>query len=76
MMEKILFNEKCENCEHCYRLKHNFKVGVGYEDSYCCVVLFRIIEEPDKIDIPPFVVEVTLDSKCEMFSYNGINNKE
>ena len=52
--------ERCENCEHYIRLKHNFKQGVGHEESHACVIFAK--------DKDAFIVEVTPNDMCEMFT--------
>ena len=51
--------ERCENCESFRRLKHNFTVGAGHEDSYCCTLF---VEEKDG-----FILEVSKNDLCECF---------
>lgn len=51
--------EQCKHCKHCIRLKHNFTVGKGFEESFCCIVLVH--------DEDGFVIEVSEDSMCEIF---------
>ena len=48
-------NDCCKNCISCHELKHNFKVGKGYEESLACDVLHDLI------------VETTENDMCEMF---------
>lgn len=50
--------EKCENCLYLRRLKHNFTVGKGYEESKCCVAL---------LEDDGWVQEVKQDDFCEMY---------
>ena len=47
--------ECCKDCISCHELKHNFKVGKGYEISLACDVLHDLI------------VETTENDMCEMF---------
>jgi len=54
---------KCENCKFFKKLKHNFKVGVGYESSYCCDVLIKMAEDNEV----GWIQEVEKDSYCELF---------
>ena len=54
-------NERCENCTFYSILQHNFKTGVGFERSNCCV-LFPITESAG------YVVEVSPNDRCEMFT--------
>ena len=49
--------ERCELCKHYNRLKHNFKKGIGFEESHACTVW---VEED-------YVQEVEPTSMCEMF---------
>lgn len=51
------FDECCANCVSYRELKHNFKVGIGYEIANCCTAL-----EKDG-----FVLQVTPHGMCEMF---------
>jgi len=51
--------ECCVNCKHIRRLKHNFKQGAGFEESFCCVVF---------VDEDGYAVEVDKDDMCEMFT--------
>ena len=55
-------NECCAKCRYYHRLKHNFKVGVGFEESYCCDVLMHL---PDTHE--PWIQEVTPNGMCEMY---------
>lgn len=61
----------CENCKSYRKLKHNYKVGAGYEDSYCCLVLLKlndgVLQYPDEDETAAWVEEVEPDSMCEMF---------
>lgn len=59
--------ERCENCAYYHRLKHNFKKGIGFEESHCCDVLFHM---PDSNDgsAKPWIQEVYPFNRCEMFS--------
>lgn len=54
MCEKI-----CKNCVWIAKLKHNFKVGPGWEESHCCTNCF---EGKDG-----FILEVKLTDTCEEF---------
>lgn len=51
--------ERCTECKHFFRLKHNFVVGEGFEESHCCLLLV-----PDE---GAFVLEVREDDFCECF---------
>ena len=58
--------ERCEKCMHFHGLKHNFKPGIGIEESHCCDVLLHV---PDsKGDTKPWVQEVSQYDMCEMFT--------
>lgn len=51
---------KCKNCRYCYKLKHNFKVGKGYEHDVCCTYLY----DTDK----GFIMQVAEDGEaCEAY---------
>jgi hypothetical protein len=58
--------ERCENCEHFHRLKHNFEAGTGFEESNCCDILLHLPDSTD--DIKPWVQEVSRLGMCEMFT--------
>ena len=58
--------ERCVDCDYCSILKHNFKVGEGFEKSYCCVA-FPLTEHAG------YVVEVTPNDRCEMFCRRADN---
>ena len=54
--------EYCEKCLYLTRLKHNFKQGEGFENSFCCLAL---------LDYPGsngWVQEVTTQDRCELFT--------
>lgn len=53
---------KCKNCKCFHRLKHNFEVGKGYEESSCCVALARMND-----DYGFFVMQVDENGFCEMY---------
>ena len=59
MCEKI-----CKNCVWMAELKHNFKVGQGYEKSFCCT---NLVDWAGKL-----IIEVSPDSTCEEF-FNKID---
>lgn len=52
--------ERCETCKYYRRLKHNFKHGKGFDESYACVIYVN--------DRDAFVLEVNADDVCEMYS--------
>ena len=58
--------EMCEKCAYFHRLKHNFKIGIGFEESNCCDVLLHLPDSTD--DIKPSVQEVSRLDMCEMFT--------
>ena len=53
--------DRCKNCKYFHLLKHNFKQGQGFEQSYACNVLLHM-------DGDGWIQEVTEDSMCEMFT--------
>ena len=53
--------EKCENCKHFKKLKHNFTRMYGFELSHCCDVLYSFGDDG-------WVQEVSPNDMCEMFS--------
>lgn len=55
-------DEKCLYCKYFVRLKHNFKLDHGFEESYCCHIFAN---EKDG-----FVIEVEENSMCECFDKN------
>lgn len=61
-MKKDKTVRACPNCRFCKRLKHNFQVGKGYEESLCCILLLN--EENS------FALEVDEDSYCEEFRFS------
>lgn len=56
--------ERCERCKHATRLKHNFQVGIGFEESFCCTLFAK---EKDG-----FVLQVELNDMCEMYEKGGV----
>lgn len=52
-------DEICKNCKYITMLKHNFTVGKGFEESFCCTIFAN---EEDG-----FVIEVELNDMCEMY---------
>ena len=58
-MAELLDYERCENCKSFTRLSHNFVVGVGFQDSFCCTLFAE--------DEDGFVVEVEKNDMCECF---------
>lgn len=57
--DELFAYERCENCQYFTQLKHNFKVGIGYESSNCCTVFAKGTDG--------FVVETTPNDMCECF---------
>lgn len=53
--------ERCEICKYYHPLKHNFQIGKGYEESYCCDVLFRQYGDG-------WILEVDPNGMCEMYA--------
>lgn len=53
----------CAKCRYFHRLKHNFKVDEGFEESYCCDVLLHLPEDESE----GWVDEVEPQDICEMF---------
>ena len=62
----MMNNERCEKCAYFHRLKHNFKKGIGFEESNCCDVLLHLSDSTD--DTKPWVQEVSRFGMCEMFT--------
>ena len=62
-------NEKrCENCKYLRKLKHNFQVGSGFEESFCCVIFAN--------EKNGFAVQVELnDDACEMYKKGNEENE-
>jgi hypothetical protein len=63
---------RCADCRFFHKLKHNFEVGKGYEESHCCTIMLEH-ETPQDIT---WVQEVEEDSRCEMFTDRGAENDE
>lgn len=62
-------NERCENCAFYSVLRHNFKVGTGFEYSHCCV-MFPMTERKG------YVIEVTPNGMCECFARRKGHDRE
>ena len=58
---------RCADCRFFHKLKHNFEVGKGFEESHCCTIMIEHDFEPPVKDIT-WVQEVEEDSRCEMFT--------
>ena len=56
-------NECCAKCKYYHRLKNNFKVGEGFEESHCCDVLLHLPKDESE----GWVQEVTPQNRCEMY---------
>lgn len=56
-------NEQCSECRFYHRLKHNFELGKGFEESHCCTVWIEL--EPI---LDSWVQEITADDICELFT--------
>ena len=66
-----IIEPRCDKCKFCRKLKHNFKVGEGFEETLCCIMLLAIDEaEKGKFEneSQPWVQQVESDSYCEMFT--------
>lgn len=63
--------ECCKKCEYFHKLKHGFIRGDGFVESYCCDVLLHF----DKKDEHTYVMEVTEEGMCEMYSAKGGKNE-
>lgn len=50
MCEKI-----CKNCVWISKLRHNFEVGEGFQESFCCT------------NMPELIIEVKPTETCEEF---------
>jgi hypothetical protein len=50
MCEKI-----CKNCVWISKLRHNFEVGIGFIESFCCT------------NMPELIIEVKPTETCEEF---------
>ena len=37
---------RCADCRYFHKLKHNFEVGKGYEESHCCTIMLEHDFEP------------------------------
>ena len=61
---------RCADCRFFHKLKHNFEVGKGFEESHCCTIMIEHDFEPSVKDIT-WVQEVEEDSRCEMFTKKG-----
>lgn len=55
--------ESCENCQYHHLLKHNFKRGKGFEESFCCDVWMHIDHAEDS-----WIQEVSNQGVCELFT--------
>lgn len=56
--------KRCENCKYLRELKHNFRVGSGFEETFCCIVFAN--------ENNGFAIQVELnDDACEMYKKEG-----
>jgi hypothetical protein len=62
---------RCVDCRFFHKLKHNFEVGKGYEESHCCTIMLEH-ETPQDIT---WVQEVEENSRCEMFTEKGAEHE-
>ena len=68
-------NERCENCKFFHKLKHNFQVGKGFEESFACNVMISIPDENGKTETTGWIQEVSPSDFCELFTANwGADN--
>lgn len=58
---------KCKDCKYYRRLKHNFKVGKGFEESNCCIAILIMDKIETGNNLKAWVQEVEPNSFCEMF---------
>lgn len=61
--------ERCIHCKHLRKLKHNFSNGEGFEYSHCCIALLTFDTEDTTAE--PWVQEVSVNDKCELFEREG-----
>lgn len=60
-----MYKERCENCKYLRKLKHNFRVGSGFEESFCCIVFAN--------EKNGFAIQVELNNDaCEMYKKGGV----
>ena len=55
--------ERCENCKYLRKLKHNFQVGKGFEEAFCCVIFTN--------EKNGFALQVELNDVCEIYQKGG-----
>ena len=55
---------RCEKCKHKTRLKHNFRVGSGFEETFCCTLFAK--------DKDGFVIQVELNDVCERYQKGDV----
>lgn len=62
-------DDRCINCKYFHQLKHDFETGKGFKETSCCIAFTRLCDSRDNIDdYDSFVVEVTENDTCEMFT--------
>lgn len=66
-MLKEVKTDCCVNCKYYHRMKHNFEVNKGFEESHCCDVLMK--GEPGG-----WIQEVAPNDMCEMFTRKETEN--
>lgn len=66
----MAIKERCNNCIYFHRLKHNFQVPKGFEESHACDVLMHIDDGDEG-----WIQEVTPDGMCEMFTEKEVMGK-
>lgn len=59
-------DKACKNCKYMTSLKHNFTVGKGLEDSFCCTIFAK--------EKNGFVLQVELNDICEMYKKGNEEN--
>lgn len=63
---------RCKYCRSFHKLKHNFRMGEGFRESYCCDVLLHLPDKPT--DCQPWIQEVGEYDICEMFEGKQYDN--
>lgn len=57
-------DKACKNCKYMTRLKHNFQVGSGFEETFCCIIFAN--------EKNGFAIQVELNNDaCEMYQKGG-----
>lgn len=60
-------DERCEKCKYFHKLKHNFQVGKGFDESFACDVWLHVADENGKISEDAWIQETEPNAMCEMF---------